>query len=164
MRGRKPRSTALKILRGNPGKRRLNLDEPIPAALVEDVPAELDTPDARGEWTRTIIPAIRTGQITSADRTLALAHCVLFATWRSQLKAAAKRPHVIHAGKHGYPMPNPARAMANTTIKILAGLDEKLGLTPTARGKVAVRGPAAAAPSALETKRARFLRGAASRG
>ena len=34
MRGRKPKPTRLKVINGNPGKRPLNLDGPIPEAAI----------------------------------------------------------------------------------------------------------------------------------
>ena len=41
-RGPRPRPTALKLARGNPGKRRLNTDEPKPRTGVGDCPDWLD--------------------------------------------------------------------------------------------------------------------------
>ena len=148
----------LKILRGNPHEHTLNRDEPAPDALSPACPDVLEDPVARAEWTRAMVPAIRIGQVTVADLTLAIAHCELWATWRSQLAEAVKRPHLIPIGKHKYPMPNPARLMANKTLTLLAGVDEKLGFSPTSRSKVSVKGAAAR----LDKPRARFFE--ASRG
>lgn len=138
MRGRKPTPTVLKLLNGNPGKRAINSDEPKPDQLDEAVPAELDDPVAAEEWTRTIVPAIERGQITEADRVLAIAHCELWATWRSQIAAAAKHAHVVAVGKNSHPMPNPARTMANKTLQLLTKIDAELGLTPSSRSRVRV--------------------------
>ena len=136
MTGRKPTPTVLKMLRNNPGKRRLNVDEPQPEALALDLPPELTDAVARAEWTRGIVPAIRGGQITGADRTLAIAHCDLWATWRSQLAEAAQHAHVIAAGPNRYPMPNPARVMSHKTLQLLTKVDAELGLSPTSRSRV----------------------------
>jgi P27 family predicted phage terminase small subunit len=136
MRGRKPTATVLKVLRGNPGKRPINQDEPLPADLALECPGELTEPDARTEWTRVIVPAIQRGQITADDRIFAVAHCELWATWRSQLAEAAKHAHVVAVGKNKYPTPNPARVMANKTLLILAKVDAELGFSPTARTRV----------------------------
>lgn len=137
MRGRKPLPTNLKVLRGNPGQRRLNPSEPTPAPLAVDVPDELTPdPDAAGEWTRTIAPAILRGQVTSADRSVAIAHCVLWATWRSQLVEASRHAHIIAVGEQKHPMPNPARIMANKTLALLIRVDAELGLTPSSRSRV----------------------------
>lgn len=135
MRGRKPTSTVLKLARGNPGRRKINADEPRPPHLDTDCPSELVDPDEVLEWTRTVVPAIQRGQITSADRCFAIAHCALWSTWRSQLADASRHAHVI-AAKTGHPMPNPARGMANRTFLLLAKVDAELGLTPTSRTRV----------------------------
>jgi hypothetical protein len=47
---------------------------------------------------------------------------------------------VIAAGPNKYPMPNPARVMANKTLLLLAKVDAELGLSPTARTRVQVSG------------------------
>ena len=139
MRGGKPTPTALRVLRGNPSRRPFNVHEPMPATLSADCPPELIADEARAEWTRTIVPAIEVGQITSVDRTLAIAHCELWATWRSQLADAAKHPHVIAVGPNKHPAPNPARGMANRTLLLLVKMDCELGLSPTSRPRIPLR-------------------------
>ena len=49
--GRKPKSTAIKKLEGNPGKRKWNTKEPIPTKGMPDCPGWL-LPDAKKEWER----------------------------------------------------------------------------------------------------------------
>ena len=136
MKGRKPKPTAIRLLTNTAGRRPFNAHEPIPEALSTACPAELEDPIASCEWTRSLVPAILTGQITSADRTLAIAHCELWATWRSQLADARQHAHVIAAGANKYPMPNPARVMANKTLLMLAKVDAELGFSPTSRSRV----------------------------
>lgn len=140
MRGRKPVPTVLKLLRGNPGKRAINPDEPLPNPLPTQCPEELDDPVAQEEWRRTIVPAIEIGQITAQERTEAIAHCELWATWRSQIAEAKKHPHVVAVGPNKHPMPNPARGMANKTLLLLIKVDADLGLTPSARSRVTLAG------------------------
>jgi P27 family predicted phage terminase small subunit len=138
MRGRKPTPRALKLLRGNPGKRPINQAEPQPGALAVRCPTELVDRVARREWTRAIVPAIAIGQITAADRVMAIAHCELWATWRSQLADACRHAHVIAVGEQHYPTPNPARMMSNKTFVLLARVDTELGFTPSSRSRVQV--------------------------
>lgn len=141
MRGRKPTPTVIRLVNGNPGRRPINADEPQPGALDSVCPPEIaDDPLAVAEWQRGIVPAIEIKQITAADRTLAIAHCVLWSTWQSQLADAAKHAHVIAAGPNNYPMPNPARVMANKTMMMLAKIDSELGFTPTSRSRVTTAG------------------------
>ncbi len=154
MRGRKPTPTVLKLLKDNPGRRPINQDEPQPDALETDCPDELVDAVARTEWDRAIVPAITRGQITSADRVFAIAHCELWATWRSQLADAARHPHVVAAGANKYPTPNPARMMANKTLLLLAKVDQELGFTPVSRTRV--KTDSGAKP---QTKAALFMAG-----
>jgi len=151
----RPTPTALKILRGNPGKRPLNRREPTPDALDVAIPNELTDPVARAEWTRAIVPAIKIGIVTIADRTLAIAHCELWATWRSQLADAAAGTHVVRLGK-GYRQPNPVRGMANKTLQLLMRVDDQLGFSPTSRSRVVVNGPGSTR-AAVDTARAKFF-------
>ena len=45
MAGRKPKPTAVKKLEGNPGKRKLNTKEPVPAKGMPACPGEVDESD-----------------------------------------------------------------------------------------------------------------------
>ena len=140
MRGRKPTPTVLRIVRGNPGRRRLNTNEPKPDALDTRCPDELVDEVARKEWARGIVPAIKSGEITEVEQSMAIAHCVELAIWQSQLEEARKHPHIIRAGKNEYPMPNPAQVAANKTLLLLMKIDAELGLTPSSRSRVSVSG------------------------
>lgn len=167
--GRKPTPTALRILQGNPQKRPLNKNEPVPDPIDPEIPDELrGDAVAAAEWKSAIVPAIRIGQITIADRALAIVHCELWSSWRKEKAAAAKAPIVITAGAQGIPRPNPARVQALRTGSLLAHVDEKLGLTPTARSRINAvlmpGAPAAAAPTTSGDARARFVRDAGDRG
>lgn len=153
MRGPKPIPTLIKLARGNPGKRKLNRREPKPGPLDPTPPVELLDDAAKAEWTRTIAPAIATGQITAADRSMAIAHCDLWAVWRSQLAEAARDPHVKPAGPNDYPMASPVRAMAHRTFTLLIRVDAELGLTPTSRSRVTVPGGVKAADPADDDDR-----------
>jgi P27 family predicted phage terminase small subunit len=139
VRGRKPTPTVLRLLRNNPGKRPINAHEPEPGDLSTLCPEELTDPVSRADLDRAIVPAIEIGQITAADRSFAIAHCELWATWRSQLSDAGRHAHVISAGKNKYPMPNPARMMANKTLLLLAKVDAELGFTPSSRSRVSTK-------------------------
>lgn len=154
MRGRKPKPTVMKLVQGNPGRRPINKDEPKPPSMDAACPAELTDPVSQREWAETIVPAIERGQITSAERVMAIAHCELWATWRSQITDAARHPHVVATGANNYPTPNPARGMANKTLQLLLKVDAELGLTPTSRTRVSASAPSTTVASPL----ARFLK------
>ena len=67
MRGRKPKPTALKLLEGNPGKRRINGSEPKPPASRPTCPAHL-SPSAKAEWKRLAEALNRIGLLTQGIR------------------------------------------------------------------------------------------------
>lgn len=138
MRGRKPTPTVIRLLRNNPGKRPINVDEPIPDGLATECPEELTDPVARETWTRTIVPAINRGQVTSGDRENAIGYCALWAQWRSQDAEASRHPHVVASGPSKHPIPNPARGMANKTWLMFCKTSAELGLTPSSRSRVTV--------------------------
>src|SRR5262245_37453805 len=156
--GRRAQPTALKILRGNPGKRPLNAREPQPEALATAAPA-FSEPEAGIEWQRTIVPAIKIGQVTQADRVLAIAHCELWAAWRKQHARATKEKAIVPVGKHRYPMPNAWRTLAAKTLHQLIAIDDKLGFSPTSRAKVQVQTGHTMAASATDQQRKKFFGG-----
>ncbi len=134
MRGRKPKATVLKLLDGNPGKRPINTREPKPSPLSADCPVSLVHPVAQQEWKDRIVPAIRIGQITSADYSIALAHCELYADWRDCWAEAEKHERIIMVGTQ--PQPNPYRSEARKVRAELWKIDAEIGFTPVSRSRV----------------------------
>jgi P27 family predicted phage terminase small subunit len=136
MKGRKPTPTALKILRGNPGQRPLNRDEPTPAPLAADpIPDELVHREARAEWQRLVPGLIACGQVTVADRALLIGYCLKYGQWlRLEDAAAAEAP--IVEGSTGSPVINPTYKLANAMLDLVMRASTDLGLTPTSRARV----------------------------
>lgn len=66
MAGRRPTPTALKLVKGNPGKRATNKKEPRPAREIPSCPAHL-TDDAKVAWGRLTVLLDRMGVLTEAD-------------------------------------------------------------------------------------------------
>ena len=71
--GRPAKPTAVKLLEGNPGQRRIK-PEPQPARGVPSCPAWLD-PDAKREWRRVTPELDRLGVLTLIDRAALSAYC-----------------------------------------------------------------------------------------
>src|SRR5688572_7318876 len=85
MPGRKPQPTALKLLKGNPGKRPLNADEPQVEPAQPDPPAWITGP-ARAQWRR-IAPQLEKARIlTHVDRDSLAAYCDALAMWAQARK------------------------------------------------------------------------------
>lgn len=146
MRGRKPKPTALKLLRGNPGKHRLNLHEPQHDPLDPAIPPDVVDPVAQAEWTRVARLLIDRGQVTTVDRTVLTGYCVKYAQWLALEREAAAHPFIVRSPS-GYPIPNPALGMANKVFSLLLKTAAELGITPSARARVHVVEPHVVAPA-----------------
>ena len=139
MRGRKPVSSAAKRLRGNPGKRGANHDEPahpLPDAAFDTPPAELaDNATAIATW-REGIPQLRAArQITEVDRTPLVALCLEWSRYLDALKKIATLGMVVKT-PNGYPMVNPYLPIATKALSACTKLWPELGLTPSSRSRL----------------------------
>ena len=138
--GRRPQPTALKILRGNPGKRRLPL-EPAPAPLDDtwaDPPPEL-TGDrrAKAEWRR-LVPMLRDcGLISQAERGALISLCQQWSTYLEARVMLKRKGLTTDQGRV-----SPFVDIADRALGHCHRLWHELGLTPSGRAKVA-RVPAA---------------------
>ena len=81
MTGRKPKPTAVKKLEGNPGKRKLNTKEPIPAKGMPTCPDWL-MPEAKEEWERLAELMNQMGVLTEVDMVAFAAYCQSYARWK----------------------------------------------------------------------------------
>lgn len=160
MRGRKPKPTALKLLTGNPGKRRLNRQEPVlpelsasggAAGAGDPVPLELVGDEVgSAEWRR-LSPILRASRtVTDGDLGSLVAVCQ---QWSRYLEAntSVKSSGLVVRSQSGYPMPNPYLAIANKALGNCIKLWAELGLTPSARSRVS-----AAPEKPAESKASKF--------
>lgn len=137
MRGAKPQPTALRLARGNPGRRPLNLREPQHDALDVTCPDMLVDPVARAEWDRLAVVLRDRGHLTMVDRATFVGYCLKVAQWQALETEAAKHPFIVRA-QSGYPMPNPALVMANKVFTLVLKAAAELGITPSSRSRVTV--------------------------
>ena len=135
--GRRPQPTALKVLRGNPGKRPLNVDEPTIAVADETFdtpPAELQGDTAAGAEWRRVAPILRAaGLVTPTERGALIALCQ---QWSRYIAAHAQ---VMALGmcidtRKG-PTPNPYLFVADRALAHCSRLWSELGLTPSGRAR-----------------------------
>ena len=126
--GRPPQPNALKILKGNPGRRPMQ-PQPQPGPLSPDIPPELTDPTARSEWQRVMPGLIAIGMVTMSDRAIAIGYCVYWAQW-VRLEALG--------GMH--------REQADQAFRMLLRAAGELGLSPTRRTRVSVSPPAKRSP------------------
>jgi P27 family predicted phage terminase small subunit len=137
MAGRRPKPTHLKLLQGNPGKRRLNAHEPKPDMEMPVVPDHLSE-GAKAEWTRAGEQLHRLGLLTSIDRSAFSAYCVLWARWVDAEEALKKTGPVVRS-PGGYPMLSPYYTVANQSLSQMRTYLTEFGMTPSSRSRTSVR-------------------------
>jgi P27 family predicted phage terminase small subunit len=152
-RGPPPTPTKFKVLRGNPGKRALNSNEPEPSAVSATgakCPARLKG-DARKEWDRLIGDLQACGVLTVADLTHFENYCFLHGQVR-QYERLVTRVGVELATAKGF---------QGALLKIRAQcrqFAQDLGLTPSSRSQVSrATPPKTAGAGAAQTPQERFF-------
>ncbi len=134
MAGRKPKPTAVKKLEGNPGKRKLNKNEPIPCKGVPSCPEWLLS-EAKVEWNRLAEIMDQMGVLTEVDRAAFAAYCQSYARWKEA------QEHITSDGstfetERGYQQQTPWVGIANTNQKLMLQAAAEFGLTPSARSRI----------------------------
>jgi P27 family predicted phage terminase small subunit len=138
MRGRKPTPTALKLLRGNPGKRPLNAHEPRGTVAVLEPPASL-TEAARTVFASVAEEGAALGVVTTADA-LALR---LLAWWAGEwaeldefIRANGRTYQTTTQSGDAMQRPRPEAAMRAEAARELRQWLEAFGFTPSGRSRV----------------------------
>jgi P27 family predicted phage terminase small subunit len=134
VRGRKPKPTALKVLTGNPGKRPLPANEPVPETAVPEPPEHL-TDEARLEWFRIAAELEALGLVTRPDRAALAAYCQAWGRW-VEAEENLRKFGVIVKSPNGYPMQSPFLAIANKAMEQMRQFLTEFGMTPASRSRV----------------------------
>ena len=146
--GRRPLPTAIKELRGNPGRRPLNDAEPMPASGEPEMPTGLSDA-ARAEWKARVPELLRLGVLSCNEGAVLAGYCYEYARWWEADKEIVSRgiliaePIINRAGEVvGHRIKkNPAVAIANEALKIMKSYMIELGLTPAARSRIRIEKP-----------------------
>ena len=144
MRGRKPKPTALKLVQGNPGKRRIDGREPQPPRTRPTCPAHLSAP-AKAEWKRLAGSLHEIGLLTQVDRTVLAAYCQAYGRWVEAERKLAETPPLLKTPA-GYVQVSPWLTISNKQVELMTRLMAELGLTPSARSRLAIRIPTGPKP------------------
>lgn len=143
--GRRPKPTALKVLQGNPGQRKLNEREPKPPMGPPRIPKM--SAAARDIWDEVAPMAIAMGTLTSIDGKAFAAYCELQATldracaekdvegftpFLMTLVSDANGNEYYKASEH------PAIKLERNTAGALRPYFEKFGLEPVGRARISV--------------------------
>ncbi len=138
MRGRKPKPTALEILAGNPGKRRLNLREPKPESSIPNCPEHLSR-EAQIEWERIAPELARLAILTALDRAALAAYCSCWGRWVEAERHVREHGMTVRAPR-GIKI-NPSVRIANNALQFLLKFAAEFGLTPSSRSRIVVGKP-----------------------
>jgi P27 family predicted phage terminase small subunit len=136
MRGRKPKPTVLKLVTGNPGKRRLNLKEPKPPGALDDPPAHLSS-GAQEAW-RLAIRSAPPGLLRKLDGSILEIWACAADLYIKAQAGMAKTGLLIKAPNSGVPIQSPYLAIANKQAQIMMRAAAEMGFTPASRSRVSM--------------------------
>jgi len=139
--GRKPKPTRLKLLQGNPGKRKLNGDEPIAESLSAVPPA----PDWMHEravavWDNAAAWLVGAKILTHQDLHNLEAFCMAYARWRDAQDHVTTNGAVLENPNTGALYKNPALTVINEANRQMVVFGSALGLDPASRSRLAAPG------------------------
>lgn len=135
-RGRKPKPVALKVIQGNPGKRKLDKNAPAPDALTEvPAPPEWMPEEAAGIWKRAAPWLVESKILTPTDLHNLEAFCMAYQRWREAQDDITLRGIIVPTGPHKEGK-NPACTVANESLRQVATFGAALGLDPAARARL----------------------------
>lgn len=133
-RGPAPLPTKVKQLRGNPGKRPLNEDEPELPARAPRCPGHLKG-EARAEWKRVASTLNTAGLLTQVDRAALAVYCQAWSRWVKAEEQVARHGEIVKTVS-GNLIQNPYLSIANRSMKQLQTLAREFGMTPSARSQL----------------------------
>lgn len=134
MADRKTKPTAVKKLEGNPGKRKLNSKEPVPAKGMPACPDWLMS-EAKKEWERLAELMNQMGVLTEVDMAAFAAYCQSYARWKEAQEHITSGGSTFETDK-GYQQQTPWVGIANTNQKLMLQPESEFGLTPSSRSRI----------------------------
>ena len=137
--GRRPKPTSLRVIEGNPGKRKIANDEPKPLAGVPPMPDQLHG-DAAEEWERVAPLLAKVKILTHADRAALACYCHAWGRWCEATKRMDKDGMVAETSG-GFSHPSAWVAIAERASKEMRAYEGELGLTPAARSRLHIKPP-----------------------
>ncbi|WP_406627693.1 phage terminase small subunit P27 family [Pectobacterium carotovorum] len=141
MAGRRPKPTHLKVVTGNPGKRKLNNKEPQPLREIPSPPAHLSD-WGKTAWGRMTVLLDGMGVLTVADVFALERLCDIYADILQLRNTIADegRTYTVRTEGGFLIKANPAVAMLADADRRFKSYLVEFGLTPAARSKVHVDG------------------------
>ncbi len=140
MAGRRPTPTALKLVKGNPGKRAINKKEPKPRAKAPTCPAHLSV-KAKAVWRKLCTLLGKMGVMTEADGLALERLCDCYAdilACRELIERDGRTYTTIDQNANTLIKNNPAVNQLRAADAQFKSYLVEFGLTPAARSKVNV--------------------------
>ncbi|MHB1126868.1 MAG: phage terminase small subunit P27 family [Bacillota bacterium] len=140
--GRKPKPPKLKLLEGNPGKRKINKDEPRPRPIAPTCPPWLEK-EAKKEWRRISRELEHVGLLTIVDMAALAGYCQAYARWKSAEKVISEQGLTMEIETQAgglYTQQRPEVAIALKYLQQVKAFCAEFGLTPSSRGRMSLPG------------------------
>ena len=128
--------THLRVIRGNPGKRALNGNEPLPVGDLVD-PPEWMTASQKEGWNYAIENAPH-GLLKKLDRSVLVTWVVAEDFHRQAAAMVEKYGMLTKAPNTGLPIQSPYLPVVNKQALIMLRAAEQLGFTPRSRSRVQI--------------------------
>ena len=143
--GRRPKPTAIKILEGNPGKRKIVADDLQPEVGIPEKPKYMPFA-AQREWDFITPILLELGVLTLVDSKSIAAYCVCYARWEeADRKITEFGPlfQVTYQDNEGNTIvgdlkENPACKIADRCLARMKSYLTEFGLTPASRAKLKI--------------------------
>ena len=142
--GQRPIPTRLKLLRGNPGKQKIDHDEPQPE-LTSDVPEPpaFVTGYAADEWWTIATELHRMRLLSKIDVQVLAAYCYSYGQWRKAAEALARMEAndplmsgLIIKTKYGDAAVNQLSSLARKHLADMVRYAAEFGMSPCARTRI----------------------------
>lgn len=138
-RGPPPQPTALKILRGNPGHRPLNEDEPQPPADAIEPPSYLQGVSLE-KWHEVVKKLVDMSLMTNADVDTVARYCVMYERYHKYLDQVRRGLDVLvmreESGRVRYMQITPAATMLAKLDEQMLRVEREFGFTPASRSEI----------------------------
>lgn len=140
----KLKPTRLKLLEGNPGKRKLPINEPISPPELPSPPAHLDI-YALEEWKRVADGLNAMGILSTIDQAALAAYCGAYSRWRKAEEELAKLEEkggqiagMVLKTISGNWIQQPLIGISNTAARDMVRYACEFGMSPSARARLAI--------------------------
>jgi len=139
----RPKSVILKMKEGNPGKRKLPKNEPIPPAELPDPPSTLDA-YALEKWNDVAPGLVALGTLAMIDGDLLAAYCSSWSRYRAAEEALAdlRKTNPLNAlilkTVSGNYIQQPLIGISNTAARDFVRYGDLLGIGETSRARLGI--------------------------